>query len=77
MMARGLSIDLPPETKEQLVKMAKETDMSQAALIKLATLSLLENYKHKGSFIFADLLNPEHKESRKWTLAKFELYYIQ
>lgn len=65
MMARGLSIDLPPETKEQLVKMAKETDMSQAALIKLATLSLLENYKHKGSFIFADLLNPEHKESRK------------
>ena len=65
MMARGLSIDLPTEAKEQLVQMAKETDMSQAALIKLATLSLLENYKHKGSFIFADLLNPEHKENNK------------
>jgi len=64
-MARGLSIDLPPEAKEQLVKMSQETDMSQAALIKLATLSLLENYKHKGSFIFADLLNPEHKEFKK------------
>ena len=65
MMARGLNIDLPPVAKEELVRMADETNMSQAALIKLATLSLLENYKHKGSFIFADLLNPEHKESRK------------
>ncbi|MGE7191990.1 hypothetical protein [Lysinibacillus fusiformis] len=64
-MARGLNIDLPPVAKEELVRMAEETNMSQAALIKLATLSLLENYKHKGAFIFADLLNPEHKENRK------------
>ena len=65
MMARGLNIDLPPVAKEELVRMSDETNMSQAALIKLATLSLLENYKHKGAFIFADLLNPEHKENRR------------
>ena len=41
--------------------MAEETGMSQATLVNLATISMLENYKTKGSFIFADLLNPEHK----------------
>lgn len=65
MMARGLGVDLPPEKKTELERMAEETGMTQTALIKLATISLLENYKTKGSFIFVDLLNPEHKEGGK------------
>jgi hypothetical protein len=64
-MARGLGVDLPPEKKTELEQMAEETGMTQTALIKLATISLLENYKTKGSFIFVDLLNPEHKEGGK------------
>ena len=47
--------------KKGLEEMANETGMSQATLVNLATISLLENYKTKGSFVFVDLLNPEHK----------------
>lgn len=65
MMARGLGVDLPPEKKMELERMADETGMTQTALVKLATISLLENYKAKGSFVFVDLLNPEHKEGGK------------
>lgn len=57
----NINISLPDETKEKLEKMSTETGLSQAHLIRLATHSLLENYASKGSFIFADLLNPEHK----------------
>lgn len=64
-MARGLGVDLPPAKKTELERMADETGMTQTALVKLATISLLENYKTKGSFVFVDLLNPEHKEAGK------------
>lgn len=56
-----INVNLTEEAKEKLVAMAEETGLSQANLIRLATLSLLENYDSKGSFIFADLLNPNHK----------------
>jgi len=64
-MAKGLTVEFVPKVKKDLEEMSKETGMSQAALIKLATISMLENYKQKGSFIFVDLLNPEHKEGGK------------
>lgn len=54
-------VNLPDGLKKDLAKMAKETDMTQSALIRLATYSLVANYEAKGSFIFADLLNPDHK----------------
>lgn len=57
----NINVNLPEETKKSLEAMSKETGLSQANLIRLATLSLLENYDSKGSFIFADLLNPDHK----------------
>jgi hypothetical protein len=41
--------------------MSQETGIPQAQLVNLATISMLANYKKKGSFIFVDLLNPEHK----------------
>lgn len=56
-----INVNLPEDAKAKLEKMGKETGLSQANLIRLATLSLLENYESKGSFIFADLLNPNHK----------------
>lgn len=56
-----INVNLTDEAKKKLVTMADETGLSQANLIRLATLSLLENYDSKGSFIFADLLNPNHK----------------
>ena len=57
----NINISLPEKVKEDLETMSKETGLSQAHLIRLATHSLLENYEMKGSFIFADLLNPNHK----------------
>lgn len=56
-----LNVNLTEEAKGKLKTMAEETGLSQANLVRLATLSLLENYEAKGSFIFADLLNPNHK----------------
>lgn len=53
------------ELKEGIEKMSKETGMAQSDLVKMATISMLKNYEMKGSFIFADLLNPEHKEVKK------------
>lgn len=59
---KPVTIKYPAKMKEKLAEMAKETGVNQSALIKLATQSLLINYEKKGSFIFADLLNPQHKE---------------
>lgn len=59
---KGLTINFMEPVKRDLEEMASETGMSQAQLINLATISMLENYKVKGSFIFVDLLNPEHKQ---------------
>jgi hypothetical protein len=47
--------------KRALEQMSSETGLSQTQLIILATISMLANYQSKGSAIFADLLNPEHK----------------
>lgn len=59
------TILLPDKLKEELKEMGKETGLSVNHLIKLASSSLVANYKAKGSFIFADLLNPEHRENLK------------
>ena len=58
-------VKLPDELKADLAHMVRETEISQSTLIRLATLSLVANYKEKGSFIFADLLNPDHKGGKK------------
>lgn len=58
-----MTFKLPESLKNNLESMADETGINQSALVKLATQSMIANYKKKGSFIFADLLNPEHKDS--------------
>jgi hypothetical protein len=45
--------------------MSKETNLQQSQLMLMALHSLIANYETKGSFIFADLINPEHREKRK------------
>lgn len=57
-------VKLPDGLKKDLAKMAEETEIPQSTLIRLATHSLVANYKEKGSFIFVDLLNPDHKGGR-------------
>lgn len=61
MGAKTLPIKFPGEVKKQLERMAKETGITQSDLVRMATHSMLVNYEHKGTFIFVDLLNPEHK----------------
>lgn len=63
-------VRLPDDLKATLEKIARETDLSQATLIKLATYSLVANYKAKGSFIFVDLLNPDRNESKGESITK-------
>lgn len=60
---KRIAISMPEDAKKELEIMSKETGIAQGQLITLATLSMLVNYRHKGSFIFADLLNPEHKKN--------------
>lgn len=62
---KGITVYLTETPKRNLEEMSKETGIPQAQLINLATISMLENYKVKGSFIFADLLNPEHKHNKR------------
>jgi hypothetical protein len=59
---KRLSVYFPPEVKAALEKMSEETGLAQTQLVVMATHSMLINYQTKGSFIFADLLNPEHKQ---------------
>lgn len=56
------TVTLADETKKKLERMANETGISQSHLIRMAAHSLVVNYENKGSFIFADLLNPDHKD---------------
>ncbi|NJP38959.1 hypothetical protein [Alkalicoccus luteus] len=56
-----LQVTMPATLKKELERMANETGISQNHLSVLALHSLTKNYKEKGSFIFADLLNPEHR----------------
>lgn len=62
---KGITVYLTETPKKRLEEMSKETGIPQAQLINLATISMLENYKGKGSFIFADLLNPDHKQKSR------------
>lgn len=55
----------PDDLKKRFNTMSEETNMTQAQLMLLAMYSLVANYEVKGSFIFADLLNPEHRETKK------------
>lgn len=59
------TISLPTHLKKELKQMGEETGLSVNHLVKLASSSLVANYREKGSFIFADLLNPEHRETNK------------
>jgi predicted transcriptional regulator len=54
-------INVPDDVRERLERMAEETSLSMNALANLAIQSLVANYEVKGSFIFADLLNPDHR----------------
>ncbi|PAF20072.1 hypothetical protein CHH49_18050 [Terribacillus saccharophilus] len=60
-MGKKMPIELPEGTKQRLEEMSKETMVPQASLIKMAVESLVANYEVKGGFIFADLLNPDHR----------------
>ena len=55
----------PNDLKERFNSMAEETNMTQAQLMLLAMYSLVANYEVKGSFIFADLLSPDHREVKR------------
>lgn len=57
----NIPVRMPEDLKKKLAKMSEETDLPQSVLIIMATYSLIVNYEKKGSFIFADLLNPDHK----------------
>lgn len=59
---KQILINIPENLKVELEKMAKETGLSQTQLVLLSVQSLIANYDEKGSFIFADLLNPEHRK---------------
>lgn len=52
---------MPETLKEKLEKMSEELGLSQNQLAVMALHSLVANYEIKGSFIFADLLNPDHR----------------
>jgi metal-responsive CopG/Arc/MetJ family transcriptional regulator len=60
---KRIAVSIPDHVKKELAQMSEETGIAQAQLITLATISLVVNYREKGSFIFADLLNPEHKKN--------------
>ena len=55
---------MPETLKERLEKMSDELGLSQNQLAVMALQSLVVNYEVKGSFIFADLLNPDHREKK-------------
>jgi len=61
MTIKKMPVSLPESVKEDLEKMSAEVGLSQNQLLVMAAQSLLANYEAKGSFIFADLLNPEHR----------------
>jgi hypothetical protein len=65
MTKKGITVHLTEGPKKRLEEMSEETGIPQAQLINMATISMLENYKVKGSFVFVDLLNPEHKANKK------------
>lgn len=61
-MVKKMPISMPEKLKGDLEKMAEEIGLSQNHLAVLALHSLVKNYELKGTFIFVDLLNPEHRD---------------
>lgn len=57
-----MPVSMPESLKTDLEKMATELGLSQNQLVVMTLYSLVANYEEKGSFIFADLLNPEHRK---------------
>ncbi|PWK05269.1 hypothetical protein [Tumebacillus permanentifrigoris] len=57
--------EMPEGLRDDLDKMGGELRYSRATLINMACASLVANYEAKGSFIFVDLLNPEHRTTKK------------
>ena len=60
--AKRMLLYLTDDLKKRVEKMSEETRLSQNQLAVMALHSLVANYEQKGSFIFADLLNPENKK---------------
>jgi hypothetical protein len=60
-----LCFPIPEDLKKRFETMSKETNLQQSQLMLMALHSLIANYETKGSFIFADLINPVHRETRK------------
>jgi hypothetical protein len=54
-------VNVPDDLKAGLERMSEETMIPQTTLVNMAIQSLVANYETKGSFIFADLLNPDHR----------------
>ncbi|MEB8615823.1 ribbon-helix-helix domain-containing protein [Bacillus cereus] len=61
---KRLQLYLPDDLKSGIVEMAEKTGLSQNQLAIMALYSLVANWQEKGSFIFADLLNPEHRTKK-------------
>jgi hypothetical protein len=70
MSKKGITIQFPEHVKKRLEEMSEEVGIPQNQLVNLATISMLENYKQKGSFIFVDLLNPDHKSNNTTRTSK-------
>jgi len=62
-MTKRMPISMPEDLKDELEKMAKELGLSQNHLTVMAIQSLIANYNARGTFIFGDLLNPEHRDN--------------
>jgi hypothetical protein len=60
-----LCFPIPEDLKKRFEMMCEETKLQQSQLMLMALHSLIANYETKGSFIFADLINPEHRERKK------------
>ncbi|WP_342551570.1 hypothetical protein [Paenibacillus sp. FSL R7-0652] len=51
-----LTVYLPEKAREDLLRIAQDTGLSQSQLVVLATHSLIANYKAEGNNIFSELL---------------------
>lgn len=61
---KRLQLYIPDDLKREVEEMAEKTGLSQNNLALLALYSLVANWQAKGSFIFADLLDPEHRNKK-------------
>lgn len=65
MTIKKIPVSMPETLKLKLEKMSDELGLSQNQLAVMALHSLVANYEVKGSFIFADLLNPDHRGGKQ------------